>query len=333
MSDKIGIGLIGCGGFSRYHIRNLMSVGDAEVVAMCDPDPMQIERCLTDFPHLEGLPRYSDHESLLADPRVHAVEIATPHSFHKAQVLDSFAAGKHVMCEKPLALSVRDAHEMMDAQQRSGKVGLIGYQRHQKPEFQRIRSEIASGKFGAVTFVSALLTQEWKRFTEGTWRQDPVLSGGGQLNDSGSHLVDILLWATGLKAKSVSCFLDHRGTAVDIDSVVNIQFEGGAIGNLSIVGDAPMWHEDVAIWCQKGAFFLRSDKLMIVEADGAKFYCENLQSPSQNPDAHFVACIRGWEQPLAPFECGLRVIELTEAAWKSADMGGAPVSVGDLGKA
>lgn len=328
MAERVRIGLIGCGGIARWHLQNLAKVPDAEVVALFDPDPTQIERCLAVAPQLAAATIHPSMEALLADPNVDAVELSTPHTQHRAQIEASFAAGKHVMCEKPLVTTTEDAHAVLAALRASGKVGLIGYQRHMIAEYQFIRNAIASGKYGAVTFVSALQTQEWKRLTKGTWRQDPALSGGGQLNDSGSHFVDIILWTTGLEPETVAAFSDNRETPVDIDSTLSIRFKGGAMGSIAIVGDAPNWHEDYAVWCEMGAFFMRAGKLTVVEADGSKWQAEHLAGSGDNPDAHFVRCCQGLEEPLAPFECGLRVIQLTEAAWTSAAEGGRPVAVG-----
>lgn len=331
VNAPVRIGMIGCGGFARYHLANLTKLSDAKVVALCDPNPDQFDRCLDIDPRLAEATRFFDYRTLLHSEDVDSVVIVTPHTQHADQIMHSLDAGKHVLCEKPLVTNVPDARKVLAKFKEKNLIGMIGYQRHQQAEFQRIRQMVQEERYGKVTYIAAYLSQEWKRFTKGTWRQDPALSGGGQLNDSGSHLIDIMLWTTGLVPEIVTCFKDNRGTEVDIDSGVLIRFEGGAMGSITVVGDAPNWHEDFTLTCERGAFFIRNGKLTIVEHDGSRIVCEHLFAPSTNSSAHFVNCILGREQPLAPFDCGLGVIQLTEAAWKSAEQGGAPVRVADLG--
>lgn len=324
--EHVRLGLIGCGGIARWHLGLLDSIPEAKVVALCDPDPEQIARCRERFPALAEAQEFGDHRRMIAAGGLDAVEISTPHTQHLAQMRDAFAAGLHVLCEKPLATSTADALEAIAARDRARRVGVLGYQRHFQPEFRLIRERVLSGQAGAVQFVSALQCQEWKRLTTGTWRQIPELSGGGQLNDSGSHLLDVLLWATGLEVESVCAFDDARGTPVDINSSLSVRFAGGALGSVTVVGDAHAWHEDFTVWCDRESFFLRDGVLTIVSEDGSRMVVPASNS-SGNPDANFVDAILGRAEVQSPFECGLAVIGLTEAAWRSAAAGGIPTAV------
>jgi predicted dehydrogenase len=324
--DKVRVGLIGCGGFARYRLGNLLSIQEAEVAALADPSEDQLKRTKTAHPKVADIPTYSDYKEMLAKEKLDAVAIATPHTQHVQQVLDGLAASLHVICEKPLVTTVEDAHRVIAARDRAGKIGMVSYQRHMQPEFRMIREKIQSGEAGPVHFVSAVLSQEWKRATAGSWRQDPALSGGGQLNDSGSHLVDILLWSTGLHAETVTAIGDQRGTQVDINSAVNIKYKEGAIGSIAIIGDGHNWHEDVTIWCDNLSFFMREGKLTIVDKKGNKFKAEHLVGGG-NTDRNFVETILGKAECEAPFECGLPVIALTQAAWDSMAKGGTPAAV------
>jgi len=325
MDSKIRIGFIGSGGNARHHMGQMLSIPEALVVAIAAPNPAMIEAARRQHASLAHVPAFSDFREMLDAMAMDAVVISTPHTTHKEQILASLDAGLHVLCEKPLVCSVADAKEVIAKLEQSGKVGLLSYQRHYQPEFRYIRSRIASGDLGAVTFVNALQCQNWKNGTRGTWRQDPALSGGGQLNDSGSHLLDIILWVTGLGVETVSAFVDNLGTPVDINSALTIRFRGGAQGSISIVGDAVDWHEDVTIWCEKGFFMMRNGRLQISEPAG-RYAFETMRGGS-SPDRNFVDAILGRDVVHSPFTCGLRVIELTEAAWQSGASGGMPVTV------
>lgn len=327
MDNKIRVGFIGSGGNARHHMGLMLGIPEVLVVGIADPNPAMIEAARRQHQGVAHVPAFADFRDMLDAVPMDAVVISTPHTTHKEQILAALDKGLHVLCEKPLVCSVADAHEVIAKLEASGKVGLLSYQRHYQPEFRYIRGRIASGDLGNVTFVNALQCQNWKNGTRGTWRQDPALSGGGQLNDSGSHLLDIILWVTGLSVESVAAFVDNLGTPVDINSALNIRFRGGAQGNISIVGDAVDWHEDVTIWCEKGFFLMRSGRLHISEPAG-RYVFENMRGAS-SPDRNFIDAILGRDEVQSPFTCGLRVIELTEAAWQSAAQGGVPVMVAD----
>ena len=322
----VRVGFIGIGGMARGHMRQMGDIAGVSITALCDNVPEQLTRTTERFPHLKGVFTTPDYRELLARDDVDAVVIATPHTQHFAQAMDAIAAGKHVLQEKPMVCRVEDAHTILSRLEGHDKVFALGYQRHATGEFQYMRERIGSGELGAVTFISALQCQEWKINTAGSWRQIPELGGGGQINDSGSHLLDIILWMTGLTVAEVAAFIDNCGTPVDINSALSIRFTNGAQGNISVVGDAPVWHEDITIWCEKGAFFYRNGALEFADAAGKrhKLTAADLP-PTHNIDEDFIASVRGEKTPAAPPLCGLRTIELTEAAWRSGADGGKTV--------
>jgi predicted dehydrogenase len=285
---------------------------------------------------------------MLRETKPDAVEISTPHAFHHQQIVDSLRAGAHVLVEKPMVNSVREAEDVIRTRDEAGKIVLVSYQRHTQPTFVRIKQLIDEGAIGEVQFIQALqnqmsyaskvrvggpggsLTDEQRRPEEMPWRVKPELSGGGQLNDSGSHLVDILLYVTGLEPETVFAAQQSFALPVDVNSAVTVRFTNGAAGNISIVGQAPgiggaVW-EDVTIYGSEGAIFYR----MVNQPD----FKPTLQlrrvgrpepvdvgdlPPASTPDQNFVDAILGRDTVKSPAECGLRVMQLSEAAWKSAE--------------
>lgn len=328
MADKIRMGLIGVGGMCRSHINQLTKMDSVEIVALCDIAPASIATAREKFPVLAEVPVYEDYRDLLALSHVDAVQIATPHTQHATQAMDAINAGKHVLLEKPMVCKVEDAHTLLARLENHDKVFALAYQRHAQGAFKYMRERIQSGELGAVTFIAALQCQQWKKGTKGSWRQILADSGGGQINDSGSHLLDIILWMTGLTVSQVSAFMDNLETPVDINSAITMNFTSGAQGTISIVGDATIWHEDITIWCEKGVFLYRNGSLEFAGEDGKREKIEGAALPeTQNIDEDFVRAIRGEKPPAAPPLCGLRTIELTEAAWKSAAQNGLPVKM------
>jgi predicted dehydrogenase len=328
MADKVRIGLIGCGGITHLHVGQLAAIPEAEIVALNDTSEGSIARLQERFPVTKGLPVFADYKEMLDTMKLDAVEISTPHTLHFQQAMDALDHGVNVLIEKPMVCTVGDAKTLMTHAKARDLIVELSYQRHFQPQYRYIKKAIEEGQIGTVTFVSALQCQNWKRAVSGTWRQIPELSGGGQLNDSGSHLIDMLLWLTGLTVEEVYAFVDNLGTPVDINSALSVKFTNSAQGTVSVVGDAPNWWEDFTIWGDKGALYYRNGSLSQCGMDGAMFQPENLPEGS-NPDRNFVDAIQGKDVVWAPPVCGLRVIELTEAAWKSAKLG-APVKVSSL---
>jgi predicted dehydrogenase len=324
--EKVRVAMVGCGGFQRYRVGNLQEVKEAEIVALVDTSDEQIALMKEQRPVTANAAVFHDHNEMLEQVKPDAIMIATPHTQHVTQILDGLKAGVHVCCEKPLVTSVAHAHEVIKARDEAGKIGMVSYQRHFQAEFRYMREKIKSGEAGAVQYIQVLQSQEWLRACAGTWRHIAALSGGGQLNDSGSHVIDIVLWVTSLSPKSVSAYTDNKGTEVDINSSLSIMFHGGAMGSIAIVGDGMSWHEDVTIVCENMAFFIRDGKLTITDRDRNRIKAEHLSGGS-TPDRNFIHSILGKVECESPFECGLEVIRLTEAAWQSSALNGSAVVV------
>jgi len=319
MVERVRIGFIGAGGIARSHMKRLAAIPEAEVVAFAEPSEASMGRMVEAFPNMAEAPVFADYRDMLATVEMDAVEIHTPHTQHYQQGLDVFAAGKHLLLEKPMVCTVAHAHDLIRAA--GDRVFMISYQRHFQGPYIYIREQVLGGALGEIQYVAGLQAQNWLRSQRGKWRQEKALSGGGQLNDSGSHLVDILLWTTGLVAESVFTYQRNDDTEVDIDSAVGLRFTNGAQGTLSIIGDSPMWWEEFSIWGDKGALLYRKGTILQT-AYGESAMSEVTELPSDStPDQNFIDAILGRDQVRVPPECGLRVIELTEAAWRSAELG------------
>jgi predicted dehydrogenase len=301
------------------------SIPDAVVTALCDVDPLQLAESKRVHGWLKDVPEFLSHGAMIDAGVVDAVLIVTPHNNHLEQIEDAFAAGLHVLVEKPMCPTVEDCQRAIAARDRSHKVGLLSYQRHTNAEYRYLRTLIQSGSIGEVRFASAYLSQEWKRFTAGTWRQIPERSCGGMLLDSGSHMLDALLWCSGLQPTEVTGYLDNRGTPVEIDSTASIRFSNGALGTLTVCGDAPGWREEITFIGDQGSLLLREGKITLFDAHGAELKVERVSGGS-TPDRNFIETILGRDEVQSPFEWGLAVTRLTQAVYRSAAEG-KPVGV------
>ncbi len=321
MAKKLRIGFIGAGGIAIGHYHRINETGKAVVAALTEPSDDMLKRFCQHCEGADKLPLYRDYRDMLKDEPLDAVVVLSPHTCHYEQIMTSLDKGLHVLTEKPMVCTIKHAKAVIEKAKNVNRILMISYQRHFDPQFRYMRDQIAKGALGEIQYVQAIQAQEWLRATKGTWRQKLSLSGGGQLNDSGSHLVDIIMWVTGMKVQEVFAKSENFGTEVDINSTLAMRFENGALGSMSIIGNAPSWYEDHSIVGSKGAFYLRQG-LGLIQLDAVgKPVKVKLPKYTKNHDSNFIDSILGKDVPQTPPECGLRTIEVTEAAWKSAKSG------------
>lgn len=323
-SKKIRLGMIGCGGNARWHMHQLLGFKDVQIVGLCDTAESSLEAAAKLAPKLARLPKFKSYTEMLEQVPMDAVEISTPHTTHYRQIMDSLAKGLHVLTEKPMVCKVKNAKDIIARVNKTGLVFGISYQRHFMAPYRYCREVIGRGELGKVNFVSCLQSQDWFRgcVLTGTWRGIQKWSGGGQLNDSGSHLLDIVLWMTDLQPAEVFALMDNLGSEVDILTAMSVHFDGGAMASFSVVGHAVNWLEDITIWCENGTLAIRGNEVTRWEAGKqAETVSPEALGRNWSPDENFVAAIQGKEEIQAPGLCGLRTIQLTEAAWESGATG------------
>ena len=325
MEEKVRIGLVGCGGNMRSHLkRRLKLIPEVEILAICDPVRENIERAISENPEIEGAKKYSDHMDMLESVELDATIISTPHTLHYNHIKDSLEHDLHVLVEKPMVCSVDEAKDVIALRDRKKRILMVSYQRHYSGPYRYCREAISSGRMGRVEFISAYQCQDWYANTGKGWRTNLSLSGGGQLNDSGSHMIDILLWVTGLQTEEVFAYIDNLSLEVDVLSAISLRFRGGAMGNISIVGKSIReFDEEVNFWCENGVLQVKSISnpvLTVWDPEEREIPPDELED-SSTPDRNFINAILGREEIQVPAECGLRTIELTEAAWESGRSG------------
>jgi predicted dehydrogenase len=195
MSDKkVKVGLIGCGSIAELkHLPSLKANQDlCEIVAFFDINEGRAANAAKEY-GAKDAKVYTDYKELLKNPDVEAVHVLTPNVSHCPITVDAFAAGKHVMCEKPMASSTEDAQTMMDAWKKSGKLFTVGYQNRFRPEVQMLYKVCRAGELGEIYFAKAPAV---RRRAVPTWGlfPDKTKQGGGPLIDIGTHALDMTLW-------------------------------------------------------------------------------------------------------------------------------------------
>ena len=191
---KLRVGIIGCGGIANQkHMPALKENSDlCEMVYFCDLIPERAEKAAKEY-GAEGAGRCTDYHELLADKSIDVVHVLTPNVSHAEITVSAFEAGKHVMCEKPMAATTADAEMMMAAWKKSGCKFTIGYQNRFRPEVSSLHSSCEQGELGEIYFAKAHAV---RRRAVPTWGVFPnkALQGGGPLIDIGTHALDMTLW-------------------------------------------------------------------------------------------------------------------------------------------
>ena len=193
MEKTVKIGIIGCGGIANSkHMPGLQTVKEAEMVAFCDLEKEKAEKAAEKF-GAPGAKVYVDYKELLKDPEIDAVHICTPNRSHSFIAVDALEAGKHVMCEKPMAKTAEGARAMLDAAKRTGKLLTIGYQNRFRPEAVELKKRAAAGELGEIYYAKALALRRRATPTWGVFLNE-YEQGGGPLIDIGTHALDLTLY-------------------------------------------------------------------------------------------------------------------------------------------
>ncbi len=227
MSDLLKFGLIGCGRIAPRHAQSIRELPGAALVAVADIKASRVQRFAADH----GAEAYSDYRRLLDRPDVAVVSICTPSGMHAEMAVAALQAGKHVIVEKPIALSLADADRMIAAARSAGRKLCVVLQNRYNPPMQDLRRAVDEGKLGRLLLGNA--TVRWYRpqeYYEDDWHGTWAMDGGALMNQSVHH-IDALQWLMG-PVESVFAYtgtLAHRMEAEDAGVAV-IRFRGGALG-------------------------------------------------------------------------------------------------------
>ena len=189
----VKVGIIGCGGIANAkHMPSLKNLPNVEMVAFCDIIEERAVKAKADF-GTEDAKVYTDYKKLLEDKSIDVVHICTPNRSHSFITVDALESGKHVMCEKPMAINSAEAEKMLEAAKRTGKKLTIGYQTRQNPEAQFLKQEALNGTFGEIYYAKATAIRRRAVPTWGVFLNE-YEQGGGPLIDIGTHSLDLTLW-------------------------------------------------------------------------------------------------------------------------------------------
>lgn len=193
MGKKLKVGIIGCGGIANgKHMPALKKIEEIELVAFCDLIEEKAVKAAKEY-GTEDAKVYIDYKELLADKSIDVVHVLTPNRSHSFISVDALEAGKHVMCEKPMAKTYAEAKKMYEASVRTGKKLTIGYQQRWRGDSLYLKSVCDNGELGDIYYAKAIAIRRRAVPTWGVFLNE-FEQGGGPLIDIGTHALDLTLW-------------------------------------------------------------------------------------------------------------------------------------------
>ena len=331
MPDSLTLGVVGFGWFAELlHDRVLTGLDRLDTVAVCDPDPARRTRAA----ELLGAQAFASMEEMLAGSDCQAVAIFTPHSTHRELVEQAAAAGRHIFCEKAMAVTATDCVAMIAAAREARVELMVGHMQKLFPAYRRVAEIVASGRYGApvAAHVNGL---HWCPVYEGWWRRKADC--GGLLYWTGVHDVDTLRHVIGGDVESVFAV---TGPDTDDDTdyedsiAATLRFESGAVATLHVAQHDPLrsFEESFSmqVLCKQGAVAFDPGTNRVVHAARAgheRFgpavesfvdHEESMFVAYREEFAHFASVVLDGVASRLPAEDGLRCVEILEAVYASA---------------
>ena len=277
---------------------------------------------------------YVDAEEMLADPQVNAVYVATPPHLHARQTILAAEAGKHALCEKPMALTTAEARRMIEACRANGVMLTVCYYQRFNARHRRARALVEEGAIGQVTAARINFSERFPPQT-GVWHHDPAISGGGPMMDLGIHCIDLLRFLCG-PVRSVSALVETLvdSSPVDDTATLLLRMEGGAqaviTSHWTTANHDPDRFNSIELYGTEGTITASpiqakdsSGGLRVVRADGVQDYAVGPggQRPHIALLEAFSRAAEGSKANPIPGEEGLAGLAVVEAALASARSG------------
>ncbi|MCH1626480.1 Gfo/Idh/MocA family protein [Ferdinandcohnia quinoae] len=342
------VGVIGVGSISEFHIKPYLANEQVELVALCDLN----EKRLAEKGELYGVSQlYRSYHELLENEAIDAVSICTWNNSHAEIAIAALDAGKHVLVEKPLSMTVAEAEAIQEAVERTGKVLQVGFVRRHGDNAKLLKTFIDNDELGEIYYAKTSCIR--RLGNPGGWFSDRTKSGGGPLIDLGVHMIDICWYFMG-KPRPVSVSgntysrlgnrshiehlsfykaADYDPTLNDVEDLTNalIRFENGAsiLVDVSFTLQAKKDEIYVKLFGEKGGAEIEPELALVTEkhntilnitpqVDSLGF---DFNKAFVNEINHFVGCCLHGRENIAPVADGVQVMKMLNAVYESAKTG------------
>jgi predicted dehydrogenase len=340
--NKTNVALLGAGFIADIHAESYRRfVPEAELVAVQTRDTQKAQA----FAQKHGVPRvFTDLERAITDSDCEVVDVCLPNFLHHRAVIAAARAGKHVIIEKPLAMNLEEAGEMIAACRASGRKLMYAEELCFAPKYERVRRLVQEGAVGKVFHLRQC---EKHSGPHSDWFYDANQSGGGAIMDMGCHGLAWCRWILGGRPKVRSVYahlqpgLIHEGrTGVEVNAVVIAEFEGGAMGvvenswskhggmddRVEVHGTEGVVYADLfmgnaALTYSQRGYGYALEKAGATQGWSFTVFEEAFNQGYPQELRHFIQCVRADRPPLVTGEDGEAVLELLLAAYRSARLG------------
>lgn len=319
---EMRVGLVGAGSLGIRLGAEFVRLPAADLVAIADVDDESVVSAGREL----GVPpssQYTRYEEMLDEADLDAVAIATPNGLHYDQSVAALERGLDVLCEKPIATTIEDARDLTERAEASERTVMIGYQRHLNPSFVEGRERWALGDLEP-TFITAEITHDWREYYEemDDWRMDPDLSGGGHLLNVGTHVIDAILWTTGLRPIAVTADVEFHDDDQLFDKRTSmlIEFENGTTATFADTAVVPRTREHIHVWDDEGAVYFEGREWderthRTIDVDGTEH--DPYPTGRRSKAEAFVEAVRTETEPASTARDALWATVVTMAAYES----------------
>ena len=335
MNNEIGFGIVGTGMIAKVHAEAIAAIPGARLVAVCGREEASTRAFAGEF----GAAALTDYTQFLAYPGLQVVNLCTPNGLHAEQGSAAARAGKHVLTEKPLEMTLAKADMLIAACDAAGvKLGVI-FQSRFLPAVQRLKRALAENRLGRLLLCDAYV--KWYRAPEyyaASWHGTLALDGGGALINQAIHTVDLLRWLAGPVATvfAMSGALRYPQIEGEDTLVASVRFANGALGVIQAATSAkPGFKRRLELSGERGTIILDGDAISTWAIDGEEAEAgvdAQLTDGSSNPAAisneghrmqieDMVQAVRADRAPLIDGRAGRFSLELVEALYASAKTG------------
>lgn len=326
---KLSWGIIGLGQLANEWIAPAIRASkNGQLVACADSI---VERA-NHFGSVHGIDRvYDSYDKLIEDSRVEAVYVAAPNALHHPMVLAAARARKHVLCQKPMALTAREAEEMLNVCNGAGITLRIGLHLRFQGILQSCSDYIRKGSVGSVREVSVQRYAPVHEATASGWRHELALAGAGALADVGVHVIDFVQWIVGDQIRRVFAFAypGRVSRRPDETATLLLEFENGCQASIRCSREMPIAANDLQIFGTGG--MLTTGPLRGVDKHRLRIKTPGESYETEYPAENlyfreveaFADAVRGKVTPAATGEDGLRLVRVTEALIRSLETGSA----------
>ena len=337
MDSKLGVGLIGAGFVSEVHAEAYLEDERVKLLAVCDTNCQIAEK----FARKYNIEKFlADYDVLLEDKNIKVIDICLPHYLHREVTIKALRAGKDVILEKPISMTVEEADEMIEVARKERKRFLVALNQRFLPCHQKAKELIDSGSLGNIFLgIGIIIGDEMARMNiEETWKGSWDEAGGGALADTGTHLVDLFLWWFG-EPKKIMCHYKRSvveyGNKGDDNACVIFEFPEDILASLTVTysATADEWSEKKDIYGTKASLHIENENETPLIMVKDKKLCRPVpvEHPQNAKDwwtwsvkrgiKHLIDCIVNDKEPLVTPEDARRTLAVIRKCYRAKEEG------------